>query len=310
MANFRDSLKIILPSNEEKEDYFTNSDLLFWDWFWQYLNQATGQNLENRGEAKWAIGGSFAIFWWECLFGIEKYPETWNDIDISLNYGNFVIIPKHGNWTNSNGDNLQPDYNIDLELTQKIPKRLEDVCGGKIIYPKWLIHNNIYGGFHKQLNDIIQLSVNLKNKKPFRLDLSFKDNSYFKLSDDGYGGGIYYFILDRPSFDGRPLVVPIFSIQTLLDIYSKHQGILRDDQSKINRLIKLLKCINEKFVVRVFYPCTVAPGSRCFGCDQRERERERKREIERDREIEREEQSLRDSVLSQEFSHGVFGKDA
>ncbi len=297
---------------EEKEKKtFTNSDLMFWDWFWKYLNQATNQNQQDLNrESNWAIGGSFAIFWWECFFGIEPIRVTWNDIDISLNYGNFVHIPKSGDWTDRQGGVVnQDDLKINIELTQKIANRLVDVCGGEIISPKWLRDPEGYPKtFRKKLTDVIQLRVNLKNKdSSFRLDLSFKDNNYFKPSNDGYGGGIYYFVLESPSFN-EILRVPIFSIKTLLNIYYQYNR--TEDQPKIDRLNRL----NRRIEPRALYPCNdVSFHRKCFGCDQRMRdmremrerdERERKEREERDAEF------LRNSWGSQEFSYGAFGENA
>ncbi len=264
--NFVPKLKLNLnPIISPPQLTFSNFDLFFWDWLWSFLDKVTGQDLRKGKDTKWAIGGSFAIFWWECLFGIAEKPVSWSDIDISLNYGEFVFIGKNS-ISDINKKLLYKYPNIDFLLTQKIASQIVELCGGKRITP-------VYYEPRKQLSTPVELYVNLKNNHPFKLDLSFKDDRFFKASNNAYGsGGIYYFELEG-SFE-TPLLVPVFSIQTLLEIYKDNPRYdpeaIKRDESKIRRLIKLDTLLKKKGEVpRVFNPCNVQLQTQCFMCDQR-----------------------------------------
>ena len=99
----------------------------------EFFRSSNGAGPE-KGDTKWAVGGSFAIFWWECLFGLAKNPVSWNDIDISLNYGEYIFIDKMGIY-DVKGNQLREYPNIDFSLTQKIANQILEWCDGEIIAP-------------------------------------------------------------------------------------------------------------------------------------------------------------------------------
>lgn len=257
------------PSEEKTSP---NTDLLFWDWLWRLLDQLTNQPeaddlLSGDQRSKWAIGGSFSIFWWECLLGLES-DIGWKDIDIYLNYGEF-IEPDEKIW--------HVPKTVDLERTQKIANQIMAWCGGEIVAPQWAMKGYSMEPIkdRKRLTDHLELHVELKNHhSPLELDLSFKDETFFRVSEKG----IYYFYLEG-SFD-KPLLVPVFNIDTLINIYKKFKKTRLDPQNKANDARKLIRLhllkarlanIDLKAGTFILNPCLIPFNPRCFECNQRKK---------------------------------------